>query len=207
MFCSCILYCSFLSERSTADRNFALAYYMRENKCFPSGTDLVETLDFYFQVSSAWLQLQRIILAIFLYFLSNHTPPLPYYISAFLWCPGDAKKRCMRPLADNRFNGRVFLSAGELVIRFKFAAFQLCSVELTTESGAVMAASLANGGICPITDDPVLNASCVRDVLSLMHSCGMYDYSGQFAFKVRFFTFRLPLWGTGAHRMLAHNAH
>ena len=25
----------FLSERDTADRNFALAYFMRENKCFP----------------------------------------------------------------------------------------------------------------------------------------------------------------------------
>ena len=30
----------------------------------------------------------------------------------------------------------------------------------------------------------VLNSSDVRDVLSLMYSCGMYNYSGQFAFKV-----------------------
>lgn len=26
---------SFLSERDTADRNYALSYYMKENKCFP----------------------------------------------------------------------------------------------------------------------------------------------------------------------------
>lgn len=49
---------------------------------------------------------------------------------------------------------------------------------------AVVAATLANGGICPITDEKVLRPDVVRDVLSLMHSCGMYDYSGQFAFKV-----------------------
>ena len=30
----------------------------------------------------------------------------------------------------------------------------------------------------------VLGPSVVRDVLSLMHSCGMYNYSGHFAFKV-----------------------
>ena len=41
----------FLSERETADRNFALAYYMKENKCFPKGFVLQECLDFYFQVS------------------------------------------------------------------------------------------------------------------------------------------------------------
>ena len=47
-----------------------------------------------------------------------------------------------------------------------------------------MAATLANGGICPITGDKVLSSMAVRDTLSLMHSCGMYDYSGEFAFKV-----------------------
>lgn len=47
-----------------------------------------------------------------------------------------------------------------------------------------MAATLANGGICPQTEEQVLANSAVRDVLSLMHSCGMYNYSGQFAFRI-----------------------
>ncbi|XP_014601504.1 PREDICTED: glutaminase liver isoform, mitochondrial isoform X3 [Polistes canadensis] len=62
--------------------------------------------------------------------------------------------------------------------------FQCCSMESNCETMAVMAATLANGGICPITEEKVLKPDSVRDVLSLMHSCGMYDYSGQFAFKV-----------------------
>lgn len=47
-----------------------------------------------------------------------------------------------------------------------------------------MAATLANGGICPITGERVLSSEAVRNTLSLMHSCGMYDFSGQFAFHV-----------------------
>ena len=49
-----------LSVRAqTADRNFALGYFMRENGAFPEGTDLVETLEFYFQCCSIELDAQR----------------------------------------------------------------------------------------------------------------------------------------------------
>ncbi|PAV88116.1 hypothetical protein WR25_17730 [Diploscapter pachys] len=102
---------TFLSERATADRNFALAYYMKENDCFPPEAEhsLTDALDFY---------------------------------------------------------------------------FQLCSVEGNCESLSVMAATLANGGVCPITNQTVILPNSCRDALSLMYSCGMYDASGQFSFTV-----------------------
>ena len=61
---------------------------------------------------------------------------------------------------------------------------QTCSIEMTTASMAVLAGTLANGGICPITGERVLACDAVKSVLSLMYSCGMYNYSGQFAFQV-----------------------
>jgi len=102
----------FLSERDTADRNFALAYFLRENNCFPPPSpdiNIPDILDFYFQT---------------------------------------------------------------------------CSLEMTAESESIIAATLANGGTCPITAEKVMKPESVKNVLSLMLSCGLYNYSGDFAFKV-----------------------
>jgi len=62
--------------------------------------------------------------------------------------------------------------------------FQCCSVTIDCNVGCVIAATLANGGVCPTTNEQVFSKETVRDCLSLMYNCGMYDYSGQFAFRV-----------------------
>lgn len=99
----------YLSERQTADRNFALGYSMREAGAFAPGTDLTATLEFFFQA---------------------------------------------------------------------------CSIEVDAQMLAVAAASLANAGVCPLTEDPVFTPGTVQSCLSLMSSCGMYDFSGEFAFTI-----------------------
>ena len=59
-----------------------------------------------------------------------------------------------------------------------------CSVRVTCRDLAVMAATLANGGANPITGERALARRHVRDVLSVMHTCGMYDFAGQWAYRV-----------------------
>lgn len=104
----------YLSERKTADRNYALAYFMRETNDhkpigFPDNVDIIDVVEFY---------------------------------------------------------------------------FQCCSIELSCQALSVVAATLANSGICPLTGKRVWMERHVRNCLSLMQSCGMYDYSGQFGFEI-----------------------
>ena len=101
----------YLSELGTADRNFALAYFMKEHGTFPKGTDLQETLEFY---------------------------------------------------------------------------FQCCSIDLTAEQVAVAASTMALSGLCPLTGEKVFKSNTLKNTLALMSTCGMYDYSGEFFFKVGF---------------------
>ncbi len=97
------------SERMTAHRNFALAYFMQEQQAFPEKTVLEDTLELYFQA---------------------------------------------------------------------------CALTSNTAALAHAAAVLAHGGRLPISETSVLKPHTVRNVLTLMGTCGMYNYSGEFAFHI-----------------------
>lgn len=62
--------------------------------------------------------------------------------------------------------------------------FRQCSVNVTARDLAIMAATLANDGRNPISGETVYDAQCVRDVLTVMNSCGMYNYAGQWSYEV-----------------------
>ncbi len=53
-----------------------------------------------------------------------------------------------------------------------------CSALVSVCDLALMAATLANGGVQPNTGERVLDRLTVRQVLSVMASCGMYDAAG-----------------------------
>lgn len=59
-----------------------------------------------------------------------------------------------------------------------------CSVLVTTRDLAMMAATLANRGVNPITGEQVVTGRVVRQVLSVMATCGMYDAAGDWATQV-----------------------
>jgi glutaminase len=59
-----------------------------------------------------------------------------------------------------------------------------CSVHVTCAQLAVMAATLANGCVNPFTGERALSRRRVRDLLSVMYTCGMYDAAGSWAYDV-----------------------
>jgi glutaminase len=62
--------------------------------------------------------------------------------------------------------------------------FQQCSVMVTCRDLAVMAATLANRGCNPMTQVQAVNADYIRDILSVMYTCGMYNFAGEWAAQV-----------------------
>ena len=64
------------------------------------------------------------------------------------------------------------------------AYFRQCAILVDCRDLSVIAATLANGGVNPLTGERLLSAFHVRCVLSVMSTCGMYDYAGQWAYRV-----------------------
>ena len=62
--------------------------------------------------------------------------------------------------------------------------FAQCSILVTVRDVARMAATLANLGADPVGGADVFGPQTVRDVLSVMFTCGMYDGAGRWAHRV-----------------------
>jgi glutaminase len=62
--------------------------------------------------------------------------------------------------------------------------FRQCSLLVTCQDLAYMAATLANGGVHPVTQQRALSPEHVDRVLSVMATCGMYDYAGSWLYEV-----------------------
>jgi glutaminase len=62
--------------------------------------------------------------------------------------------------------------------------FRQCSLVVTTLDLAVMGATLANGGVNPVTKRQVMDERAATLALSIMATCGMYDHSGEWMARV-----------------------
>ncbi|MBY0380913.1 MAG: glutaminase A [Xanthobacteraceae bacterium] len=62
--------------------------------------------------------------------------------------------------------------------------FRQCAILVTSHDLAIMAATLANRGINPVTGIRVITPHVVAKTLSVMTSSGMYDYAGEWIYRV-----------------------
>lgn len=87
----------------------------------------------------------------------------------------------------NRAIGHLMRNFGMVGERFEESLelyFQQCSVQVTCHDLAMIGATLANGGVNPVTGQRAISSEYVKYLLSVMLSCGMYDYAGEWAFRV-----------------------
>lgn len=62
--------------------------------------------------------------------------------------------------------------------------FRQCAILVTCRDLALMGATLANMGRNPLSGHAAYEIGSVRSMLAIMFTCGMYDYSGEWAYRV-----------------------
>jgi glutaminase len=62
--------------------------------------------------------------------------------------------------------------------------FSQCSLLVNCHDLAMMAATLANMGTNPVTRERVFDFQYIKDVLTVMFTCGLYDHAGEWAYRV-----------------------
>lgn len=58
-----------------------------------------------------------------------------------------------------------------------------CALAVTVRDLAVMAATLANGGVNPVTHEPIIDAIHCQHVLAVMVTAGLYESSGDWLYE------------------------
>jgi len=79
-----------------------------------------------------------------------------------------------------RSYGRLYFDAEEATDIYT----RQCSLDVTAHDLAVMAATLANGGVNPATGDTVIGPGVCRRVLAVMASAGLYELSGDWLYQI-----------------------
>ena len=92
-------------------------------------------------------------------------------------------------LTGNRNRAIAWLLRNYLVLQDDVDAvldtyFRQCAILVTARDLAVMAATLANRGVNPVTSVQVISPNIVARTLSVMTSSGMYDYAGEWIYRV-----------------------
>lgn len=59
-----------------------------------------------------------------------------------------------------------------------------CAINVNVRDLAIMAATLSNAGVHPVTGESLMPQASVRQVLSVMTTCGMYDAAGDWVSNV-----------------------
>ena len=59
-----------------------------------------------------------------------------------------------------------------------------CSLAVTAEDLAVMGATLADGGVNPMTGERVIDASHCKRVLAVLATAGLYEHSGSWLYEI-----------------------
>jgi len=123
--------------------------------------------------------------------LEHRAEAMLWSLSRFAGRPLTVDDAVFRSEADtghrNRAIAYLMLNAGMLEVDPEAALdtyFRQCSVLVDTRDLALMAATLANSGVNPKTRERAVTTETVADVLTVMLTCGMYDYAGQWAFEV-----------------------
>jgi len=87
----------------------------------------------------------------------------------------------------NRALAHLMRASGSLTMPVDEAVdvyFRQCSVLVTAADLAVMGATLANGGVNSRTSVVAMEQAVAEQVLTVMATCGMYDFSGEWLFRV-----------------------